>query len=334
MCPRIAIVYNEPAPSRYTTLGESVAIAGVVDEALAVNNALVELGYQTTMVPLSPPLETQLSILQQIDADLVFNLFEGFDGCPETEAVVAGMISKLGFRFTGCPTSAIAIALDKARSKHLLNESNILTPEFHLVTTENLHSLNFHYPSIVKPQAEDASHGISEDSVAHDFDSLKKRVHYICDLYGGSALVEEYIDGREFNVCVLERAHPFVLPISEIVYTLPQGLPNILTFSAKWEPTTLYYQCSQVVCPADLDKDLLHNIEKTSLRVFEVFECASYARIDFRLSHNGSLYVIDINPNPDISLTSGAAHQAAVAGIDYPRFIENIVLSALGVTIS
>jgi len=334
VCPSIAILYNQPSLSRYTALGESAAVTGVMDEVNAVNNALMDLGCQTTLIPLSPPLETQVTLIQKINVDLIFNLFEGFDGRPETEADVAELLQTCGFRFTGCSAPAMSLALDKVKAKKLLKEEGIATPEFYVVTPENLDSAYFRYPCIVKPTAEDASHGIYEDSVAYNRDSLERLVTRVCRLYGGAALAEEYIVGRELNALVMGDKKPFVLPVSEIVYSLPQGMPRILTFSAKWNPENPYYRCSKAVCPADLDFTTRKSIEKIALRVFNKFGCSGYARVDFRLDHKDNPFVIDVNPNPDISPVSGAVRQAIAGGMDYTEFIERIVMYALGVTMA
>jgi len=323
---RVAIVYNEPVKSRYDERGEQAAVTGVLEAVEAVHDALLKLGYGVVKVPLAPPLHRAKQRLGTLEADLVFNLFEGFAGHPETEAVIAEILSALRKAYTGCPAGALKLALDKAKTKAVLKSASINTPDFHLLRPETLSSFRLVYPCIVKPRREDASHGLSPENVVADFASLEKQVAAVSRYYGGQALVEHFIDGREFNVTVLGDT---VLPISEIVYSLPQGVPRILTFAAKWQPDSLYFQGTKVVCPAEIANKEREDIAQTALTVFGLLGCRGYARVDMRLDETGRLNVIEVNPNPDISPGSGAVRQAQAAGMAYPQFIKRIVEIAL-----
>jgi len=326
VCARIAIVYNEPLNSRYDARGEQIAVIGVLDAVEAVHDALLKLGYGVVKVPLAPPLHRGRQRLAALEADLVFNLFEGFAGHPETEAEIAEILSALRMPFTGCPAGALKLALDKAKTKTVLKSAGINTPDFQLLQPETLSSFRMSYPCIVKPRREDASHGLSPQNVVADFSSLEKQVTAVSRYYGGQALVEHFIDGREFNVTVLGDT---VLPVSEIDYSLPEGVPHLLTFAAKWQPDSLYFKGTKVVCPAEIEDKEKENIAQTALNVFGLLSCRSYARVDMRLDETGQLNVIEINPNPDISPSSGSVRQAEAAGMTYPQFIDKIVKLAL-----
>ncbi|MFH1381955.1 MAG: ATP-grasp domain-containing protein [Chloroflexota bacterium] len=321
----VAIVYNQPDTGRYQNMGEEKAILGVLDEVGAVNQALEGLGYIVQQVPLVPPLAQARERIRSLQVDLVFNLFEGFDGCPETEAVVAGWLGELGVPVTGCPAETLALALDKARAKQLLEAASINTPRYQLLNPGNLPTFYLRYPCIVKPSGEDASHGVSEESVVNDSAALAVQVARISRLFGGTALVEEFIDGREFNVTVMGDDEVTVLPVSEIVYSLPVGMPRVLTFAAKWEPDTVYFQHTKVTCPAEIDDGLRGRIRETAKAVFRLFGGRGYARVDMRLGADGELAVLEMNPNPDISPGSGAARQAEATGASYQQFIERII---------
>jgi len=310
-------------------MGEEKAVLGVLDEVTAVHKALDGLGYSVTLVPLLPPLEQARAKLKTLEADLVFNLFEGFAGTPETEALVADILSEQGVPYTGCPGTALALCLDKAKTKALLKASGIETPSYQVLTPETLSRFQLGYPCIVKPCAEDASHGLSEKGVVDDFASLEKQVALVSMSFGGKALVEEFIEGRELNATVLGNRKLTVMPISEIVYSLPPVMPRILTFAAKWEPDSIYFQGTKSVCPAKIEDDEMQRIAKTAKAVFRLVGCRGYARVDMRLDPEGRLYVLEVNPNPDISPDYGAARQAEAAGMRYDQFIEQIVLFAL-----
>ena len=245
----IAIIFNQPSSDRYSKMGESKAVAGVLEEVRPVYRALSELGHSVTKVPLRPPLEQVREKLKTIRAELVFNLFEGFEGLPQTEAVVAGMLCELGIPFTGNPPSTLALALDKAKAKAILESDGLRTPRYQSLSPENLDLFHLNFPCIVKPLGEDASHGLSEESVVNDLAQLEKQVTKISQLFGGT-LVEEFLEGREFNVTVLGNKEPFVLPVAEMVYYLPPELPKLLTFAAKWQEESLYYKGTRATCPA------------------------------------------------------------------------------------
>jgi D-alanine-D-alanine ligase len=329
MSPRVAIIHNAPERDRYSAMGEQKAVLGVLVEVKAVHDGLNKLGYTVERVPLSPPLEKVSEVIGQLKVDVVFNLFEGFAGSPETEIAVASMLSELGLPYTGCPAAALAVALDKSKTKFILQANGLPTPAFQLLDPEKIGTFNLRFPCIVKPASEDASHGVTENSVVNDITQLETQIRHISESYGGHALVEEYVDGREYNVTVMGNDHPVVFPISEIVYTLPAGKPRILTFEAKWEPESLYFKSSAPVCPADIDETIRQGISIPAAKAFTLLGCQGYARVDFRIDNDRIPQIIEVNPNPDLSPGYGVALQSRVAGMSYARMIERIMQLAM-----
>jgi len=326
---RVAIVYNEPYPSRYGGLGEEKAVLGVLKAVEAVHQALHQLDFDVVKVPLVPPLVRAKRKLSSLDTDLVFNLFEGFCGHPETEALVSEILWQTGIPCTGCTGSMLRLSLDKAKMKMILKGAGIPTPDFQLLNPDILHMFRLGYPCIVKPRCEDASHGLSPESVVNDSAALDKQVRLVSSCYGGSALVERFIDGREFNATVLGNSECTLLPVSEIAYSLPPGMPRILTFDAKWEPESTYYQGTRAICPANIDDEEQQRITETARAAFRLLGSKGYARVDMRMSEDGQLNVIEVNPNPDISPDTGAALQAEAAGLTHTQFVGMIVKLAL-----
>ncbi|NWF78012.1 MAG: ATP-grasp domain-containing protein [Chloroflexi bacterium] len=326
---RVAIVYNEPQQSWYDAVNEEKAVRAVLEAVDAVQKALLELDFDVTRVPLTLPLEQAERELRNLDTDLVFNLFEGFFDYPETEAVVPEILSDMGIPYTGCPASALRLGLDKAKMKITLRAAGIETPDFQLLNPETVHTFRLRYPCIVKPRCEDASHGLSEKSMVTDFASLERQVRLMNNRYNGGALVEEFLDGREFNATILGDSERRVLPVSEIVYALPAGMPRILTYAAKWEPNSPYFEGTKVVCPAQVEAEEREHIVQIVATAFQILGGQGYARVDMRMDHEGQVNVIEVNPNPDISPGTGAARQAEAAGMTYTQFIEKIVQLAL-----
>lgn len=327
---RVAVIYNKPVSSYYDVTGEQKAVLGVITEVVAARRALRELGHTVICVPLALPLETARDKLQRLQVDLAFNLFEGFCGYPGSEPDVPVILSELGIPYTGCPPGALKLALDKAKTKAVLKAGGIDTPDFQLLGSKDLSSFHLGYPCIVKPNNEDGSHGMSAESVVSDLPSLERQLTKVINLYGREkALVEEFIDGKEFNTTVMGNGEGKVLAISEIAFSLPPGMPKILTFAGKWEKESVYYLGTEVVCPADIPEYDRQRIASTAEKAFRLIGCRGYARVDMRMSNQGRLVVLEVNPNPDITPDFGAALQAEAAGLSYTRFIEKITLLAL-----
>ena len=327
---QVALVYNEPEASRYDNTGEVKAVMGVLDAVQAVEQSLHELGHSVTVLPLTLPLEQARETLERLDVDLVFNLFEGFCGFPETEAMVPETLSGLGIPLTGCSASMLRLALDKSAVKVLLKAAGIPTPDFQVLTPQTVTAFRMAFPCIVKPCGEDASHGVTQKSVVADFAALERQVAVISDSYGGRALVERFVDGREFNATVMGKSRYEVLPISEIVFSLPPGLPKILTFDAKWEADTPYFDGTKAICPAEISSELAERIGSTALSVFRLLGFTGLARVDMRQDQKtGEINVIEVNPNPDISPGVGAVRQAGAAGMSYTQFVEKLIEIAL-----
>lgn len=326
---QVAVVYNEPEPSRYTARGEDRAVHDILDAVDAVYLALLEDGHDAVKVPLLPPMDEAREKLKSLSADVVFNLFEGFCGFPETEVLVPEFCAGAGLPCTGCSASVLRLALDKDKAKDMLANAGIATPDYQVLSPKSMEAFRLSYPCIVKPRAEDASHGISTHSVVQDLASLTRQVALVSRSYGGAALVEQYIDGREFNATVMGSREQTVLPVSEIVYSLPAGMPHILTYSAKWEKHSLYYKGTRHICPAPVAEDKREELARTALAVFRLMVGSGYARVDMRTDVNGRIYVLEVNPNPDISPDAGAGRQAKTAGMSYAQFVERMLDIAL-----
>lgn len=325
---RIAILYNAPADSRYSGLGEDIAADSVADVAEAVAEVLRPAGHTLQLVPLEPPASRAASILEALSIDVAFNLFEGFPGEPQSEPLVPLLLEHLGLPYTGNPPEALALALHKGRVNALLRGLGIATPQSLEITS--LHQLrNWEcFPTLVKPAAEDASHGITVESVVRDPVALERQVAKALAGYH-AVLVEPFLEGREFNVGVLGHSDPQPLPPSEVAYTLPPGQPRLVTYGAKWRPEDPYYQHTNTVCPAPVEPALRDLLQSIACRGYLALGFRGYARFDLRLDDNGAPLLLDANPNPDLSPDAGLARQASAAGLSYQLLVTRILALAL-----
>lgn len=323
---KVVIIYSDPEVETHDVLGQGASVSDVLDSVLPVERTLVESGRDCTLLPLRPPLARATVQLSQLDAaDVVFNLFEGFQRCLGSEAAIAGVLEEMGVRFTGSPSVGLRLSENKAVAKGVLRSSGVATPEWRILSPQSPVDIDLCLPWIVKPLTEHGSYGITEESVVDDPQSLGERVEWICQAYQCPSIVEEFLPGREFRAFVIGDGHPRVLPIVETVYMLPPHRPRLLTYRAKWVPDDEYFVGTEEVCPAEIEADLWEELERLSLRSFAALGCRGYASIDMRQTQEGQPMVIDVNPNTDISLEGCSRFPIEAAGLEYATFIGEVL---------
>jgi D-alanine-D-alanine ligase len=178
---------------------------------------------------------------------------------------------------------------------------------------------------IVKPVAEDGSLGIGPEAVVTDRRQLVDRVRHTLDAYRQAALVEEMVQGREFNVS-LWGAGPECLPLAEIDFSdFRDPLRRIVSFAAKWDADSFEFQHTPVVCPAGVSADLAERIRAEALAAWRVIGCRGYARVDMRVDLDDTPWVIEVNCNPDLSPDAGFFRACSCAGHAYDEMIERIL---------
>lgn len=296
-----------------------------IDDAIAVKKTLEGL-FEIKLISVSEDMHNQIRAEKP---DVIFNLCDdGFRGDPLLEPHVAAVLDILDIPYTGNNYFTLALCQNKARAKEILMFNGVPTPKFQVFTSAN-RKLNsdLKFPLIVKPIREDGSIGIKERSVVNNEEQLKEQVSHILDVYNQEALVEEFIDGREFNVAAIGNRKITVMPIAEIDFSgLPNNIPKIVSYRAKWVKQSIYFKKTPVICPAQVDEGLTKLLEETVKKCFKVFGCRGYARIDFRYDNkNDKLYVLEVNPNPDISEDAGLARAAGTIGLSYKDLLLKLI---------
>jgi len=326
--PSIAIVFNAYEP-RPTATGERLSEESVADMAQQAQGAVRSLGLGTTLVPLQRSLLNFLSRVKELNPDALVNLCEGYYGRPQWESNVAGIFELLGLTFTGNAAKTLALCQDKFKAKAVLKVAGLPTAPAQLMMTGE-EPLELRFPLIVKPNAEDASLGVYPESVVRDEESLRRQVRRCIDNYKQPVLVEAFIDGREFNVSVMENGEAKALPVSEIDFSaMPKDMPRILGYDAKWFEDHPLYQKTPPVCPAPIDDELRGRLQGLAEAAFRTMGCRDYARVDFRMDAKGRPFILEVNPNPDISTNAGYARALKAAGIEYAAFWGVMVDNAL-----
>jgi D-alanine-D-alanine ligase len=327
----ITIVYNDPEKIEPKPQNLDLSIIEVKNEIEFVENSLRKAGFKVNVLPVYNARRFINDILN-LKTDLIYNFCEMVELESQEEVFAAGLFELVKVPYTGAPPMTLGLCLDKAKTKIILSHYGIPTAKFDLFneSIDGRKKINLRFPVIVKPVREDASAGINEKSVVYDRKELEERVEYIIKMFKQPALVEEFIDGREVNVAILGNNPPVVLPISEIDFShLPSHLPKIVSYEAKWIPNTDYYEKTIPICPAPLEPELERKIKDIALSCYKIMGCRDYARVDMRIDKEGNPYVLEVNPNPDLSRNAGFMRSASVYGLTPEETIVKIAEIAI-----
>jgi D-alanine-D-alanine ligase len=322
------ILYNAPTlPAEHP---EAAAEWDVLVTVRAVAAALRQAGHVVRELGVAHDPTPLVEVLKQQPPAVVFNLFEGTARHASTEATAAGLLEWFNVPYTGSPPAAMLVGLDKPRTKTLLRGANLPTAEFMVVERLPAPSWPGTWPALVKLSRTDASVGIDQTSVVRNQMDLEQRAAHLLATYHEPALVEPFLDGREFNVAVIGDTEPRVLPMAEIRFdrTRADWWP-IVSYESKWSPGSAEDLASRPTCPAELDTNLREALENAALAAFRLIGLRDYARIDFRTDAQGRPFILEVNPNPDLAPEAGLARALRVAGIEYEAFVSDLVQTAL-----
>jgi D-alanine-D-alanine ligase len=296
----------------------------VLDQVKIVSEALVKLKYTVTEYQIDLNLGKAIKEIRKIAPDVIFNLAETLDNKGEFAYIPAAILTHLNIPFSGNPLIPLFFAANKVLAKEQLTKIGIRTPDW--ATLDQLKKLKKDRKYILKPTWEEGSLGLDEDSVFDGSDKkfiakiIKKNKHYF--------FVEEYIEGREFNVSILgTKEGPVVLPIAEMTFLkYPEGKPRIMGYTAKWKEDSFEYSHTRRTfkLPAG-DKDVKAEIEKICKKCWNSFGFKGYVRIDFRMGADRIPLVIDLNLNPCISESGGFIAATRQAGYKFKEVIRQIV---------
>jgi len=279
--------------------------------------------------------ENAYNKFREIKPDIVFNIAEGAFGVSR-EAQIPAILDMLQIPYTGSDALTLGICLDKARTKEILSYYKVPTAKFFVadkIEDADNHELSF--PMIVKPISEGSGKGIFASSFVHNKEELKREIKRITSEYNQSALVEEFLSGREFTVAMLgNNGDTKVLPAIEMRYDkYPEGTAPFYSYEAKWILDTKENDFDVFDCPANITKELEEKLNKVCIDTYRVLKCRDWSRIDLRLDKNGEPNIIEINPLPGIipdpNENSSFPKAARAAGIEYNDMINTVLASAI-----
>lgn len=336
---KILICYNAPVSvfsvyngksSDEETKGKDLSEKSFLKELNRIKNSLSKYFKDVDSLAIDKDVQKTINNINSFNPDIIYNFVESVEGISSYEWCMTGLFQLLSYEFTGCTPITLGNCLNKDRTNSILNARNIITPKNFVLKPKikfTANDITLNYPIILKLNSEDASIGISEYSVVNNYKELRKQFGFLVETYNQKIILEEYIVGRELNVAILDNK---VLPISEIEFNgLPDQLPRIVTYDSKWIDGSIYYKNTKPIVPAKLNERTRRRVEKVALTAYDALNCRDYARVDIRLNKKGIPFVIEVNPNPDISSDSGFARAAAAKGINHEELLYTIANFAL-----
>lgn len=297
-----------------------------------VVNTLKELGHHVLPLGVYDDLGDLRRATEEFKPHIWFNLLEEFHGVGVYDHHVVSYLELMKQHYTGCNPRGLLLAHDKPLAKKILAFHRIRTPGFFVIPRgkKTRKPAAFEFPLLVKSSSEDASLGISDASVVRDDAQLEERVNFIHNQTGTDALVETFIEGRELYVGVLGNRQLKVLPIWEMLFdNAKPGSPLIATSRIKWDINHQKKLGIRTAKATGISKEVEDNIIKTCKRVYRALSLSGYARLDLRLRSDGKVFVIEANPNPNLSFGEDFAESAEKAGYSYEALLQKIITLGL-----
>jgi len=293
-----------------------------------IQKTLQDLGYKTTFIDFNN-VQKAINDLINTNVDLVFNVCERINDSSLLEPHAASIFDVLQIPYTGSNPFTLGLCIDKIRVKKLLTYHNIPTPKWDYVYTleDNIRD-DFNYPLIVKPANTDNSIGITNDSVVTDKAGLKKQLEKVILEYKRPALIEEYIDGDEYDVAILGSNYDDlrVLPLSRSIFDkMPKDYWHIYAYDSKWEDNKAYKKIIVQEPAKGISPKLKSLLTEISLDTYNILDCHDYGRVEIKVDHNNNPFIIELNPNPSININDAFARLSKLVGMSYADFLEEVI---------
>jgi D-alanine-D-alanine ligase len=293
-----------------------------------VMESLLRLGHSVETLAVFDNVAHIVEKLHACAPDVVFNLSESFHHNRAYEPNIPALLELMKIRYTGSGPDALQLCKDKAITKKILAYHHVRVPSF--VVSHRLSPLRrlkrFKFPAFVKPRSEESSDGISKASFARDEREAIERAQFIHQKFDCDALIEEYIDGRELYVSVLGNRRLTVLPPREVFFdNMPADVPRFATYHAKWNEAYREKWGITNGMARELPREVEGDLLKIARNVYGWLKIRGCGRMDLRLTPEGELFVIEVNPNPSLSQDEDLAQSAAAAGMDYDAVITAIL---------
>lgn len=314
---RCCIIYNEPGKD---ALADEL---DVLDQVAHIEFHLTELGINVSRKGITDRFMDEIPRLAEEKYDFIYNLVESINNKGELNYFIPALLNLYSIPYTGNPLEAMFITSNKTLASKAMKNAGVGNPSCYFPSQLNL--LNPGRKYIVKPIWEDGSLGITGESVFECEPGFEEKLKGLDDSHW---FIEDYIDGREFNMSVLAgKDGPEVLPPAEIVFVdYAEDKPRIVDFKAKWEMDSFEYTNTVREFPGEkLGKQLEINLKQAALTCWHLFGLKGYARVDARTDSNNNVFIIEINANPCISPDGGFVAATRQAGYTFKEVIQRII---------
>lgn len=295
---------------------------------LNIEKELKKRGYKASFFDFNN-LPKAFNDLRRSDVDLVFNVCERINNSSLLEPHAASVLDTLQIPYTGSNPFTLGLCIDKIRVKKLLTYHKIPTPDWdYAYTMDDEIKDDLNYPLIVKPANSDNSIGITNESVVVNKKQLKKQLEKIIVEISRPALVEEYIEGDEYDVSIIgsEEEDLRILPLKRSTFDkMPEGYWHIYPFAAKWTKNSAYNHIVVQCPPKNISKKLEALLGEIALDTYNILDCHDYGRVEIRVDENNNPYVLELNPNPSINIGDGVPTSAKLVGLNYGDLLEEII---------
>ncbi|PYQ50166.1 MAG: D-alanine--D-alanine ligase [Acidobacteria bacterium] len=291
-----------------------------------VFDALTKLGHEPSYIELDGR-DATLFALARTKVDLVFNLAESYAGDDTKDLNIPAFMDLVGVKYTGSGPHGLLLAQDKALAKKIVEFHGLKTP-FSAVSHRGRldYSHDVKFPLIVKPVSEDGSIGIDVGSVVDSVKELMERIHHLHEELDVPILIEEYIEGREIYAAILGNRPPEALPLVELdLSKLPADTPRIAGREVKFDKESEEYKLTKSALAKDLDEETAEKLQEAAKTTYRALKLRDYGRIDMRLAKDGTIYVLEANPNPWLSSQAEFAMAARGSERTYNEMIKKIV---------
>jgi D-alanine-D-alanine ligase len=326
---RVVILHNAIAADAEAAECDVLVQVDAVAAALRLEEADV------VILPVDLDLASTVERLREMQPELVVNLVESLDGSGRLIHLVPALLERMGVAFTGASADAMFLTSNKLIAKRWMTAHGVPTPATITSPPRGAEIAQPRGPDsdswIIKSVWEDASLGLDDESVVVGRDQARRMISRRRAQYGDQWFAERFVAGREFNVAMLaDGSDPVVLPLTEIRFVdFPPGKPWLVGYRAKWQPDSFEYQHTRRdLLRGSSDRELTATLEEMSRRCWNLFGLRGYARVDFRLDHQGQPWVLEVNANPCLSPNAGFAAALEAAEIPFADALHRIMNDA------
>lgn len=291
-------------------------------------STLRECGHEVRPISLFDDLTPVRECILSWKPHVAFMMLEEFHGVAQYDHAIVSYLELMKQRYTGCNARGLLLSHDKALSKKIMNYHRIPTPRFAVYRRGRKirPTGRMEYPILIKSATEDASFGISQNSIVHNDEALVERVNFVHKSIGTDALAEEYIEGRELYVGVIGNTRLQTFPVWEMLFkNMPDDVAHIATARVKWNTKYQKKHGIETAAAAGLSAEQTTKIENICKRVYRVLNMSGYGRIDLRMKPNGQVYVIEANANPNLEYGEDFSESAESSGVSFEDLLQRII---------